>query len=182
MTKYNVTVIVGSLRKESYNLRLAKALQRLGKEHFEVTFAEIGDLPLFSQDLEPNFPAHATRLKNEIKNADGILIVTPEYNRSIPAPLKNAIDWASRPYGQNAFAGKPVALCGTSPGTIGTACAQQHLKPVLGYLDTRLLSQEIYFQFKEGIIDIDGNIADDNTRKFLQSFVNNFADWIGKHK
>src|SRR4051812_21366813 len=112
MSKFNVAIIVGSLRKESINLKLAKALAKLGKDKFDVQFVQIGDLPLYNQDLEANFPEQATRLKNEIKNADAVLIVTPEFNRAMPGPLKNAIDWASRPYGANSFAGKPAAICG----------------------------------------------------------------------
>jgi chromate reductase len=170
------------LRKDSYNLKLGKALAKLGSDTFDAQFLQIGDLPLYNQDLEAEFPEQATRLKQEIRDADAVLFVTPEYNRDIPGVLKNAIDWCSRPYGQNAFAGKPVAICGASPGAIGTACAQQNLRSILGYLDTILLGQpEVYFQFKEGIIDDEGNIDNDNTRKFLQGFVDKFALWIERH-
>ena len=143
---------------------------------------QIGDLPLYNQDLEAQFPEQATRLKNEIRGADAVLFITPEYNRGVPGPLKNAIDWCSRPYGQNAFAGKPGAICGASPGAIGTACAQQNLKAMLNYLDVNLMGQpEVYFQFKEGVIDGEGTISSDNTEKFLQGFVNKFALWIERH-
>jgi len=179
MSKYIVAVIVGSLRKESFNLKLAKALAALGKDKLDMRILQIGDLPLFSQDLEPSFPAQATRLKNEILAADAVLFVTPEYNRSIPGVLKNAIDWASRPYGQNAFAGKPAAMCGTSPGAAGTACAQQHLKAILGYLDVTLMGQpEVYLQFKDGLIDDNGTVTNEGTQKFLKGFVDKFAVWI----
>lgn len=182
MAKYKVAVIVGSLRKESFNLRLGKALAKLGSEKFDTQFLNIGDLPLFNQDLEADFPKQANRLKDEIHNADAVLFITPEYNRSIPGVLKNAMDWASRPYGQNAFAGKPAAICGTSPGAIGTACAQQHLRAILGYLDVIQMGQpEMYIQFKEGMIDQDGAVKNDDTRKFLQGFVDKFAMWIDNH-
>ena len=182
MAKLKVAVLVGSLRKDSMNKKLGKALARLGADRFEAQFLEIGDLPLYNQDLEADFPKTAQRLKDEIKAADAVLIVTPEYNRSMPGPLKNAIDWASRPYGTNSFAGKPAAICGASPGAIGTACAQHNLRPTLGYLDVILLSQpEVYFQFKEGLIDAEGNISDPETQKFLQGFVDKFATWIERH-
>lgn len=182
MTRFKVAALVGSLRKESSNLRLAKAIGALGKSRFDLDILEIGDLPLYNQDLEANFPAQATRLKTQIQKADALLFVTPEFNRSIPGPLKNAIDWASRPYGASAFKGKPAAICGASPGALGTACAQQALRPVLGYLDTALMGQpEVYFQFKENAIDTQGTVSDDQTRKFLQSFVDTYIDWIDRH-
>lgn len=182
MAKFKVAVIVGSLRKDSMNLKLGKALAKLGQDTFEAKFLAIGDLPLFNQDLEADFPVSATRLKNDIMAADAVLFVTPEYNRSMPGPLKNAIDWCSRPYGKNAFAGKPAAICGASPGAIGTACSQSSLKPVLIYLDTVLMGQpELYLQFTEGLIDNDGNVANENTKKFLQKFADAFGAWIGQH-
>jgi chromate reductase len=182
MTKFNVAVIVGSLRKESFNLKLAKALTNLGKDTIDTKFLQIDDLPLFNQDIESNFPPQATRLKNEITSADAVLFVTPEYNRSVPGPLKNAIDWASRPYGKNAFAGKPAAICGTSQGAIGTACAQHSLRPILGYLDVMLMGPpEVYLQFKDGLIDNEGTISDANTKKFLQGFIDKYIDWVEQH-
>lgn len=182
MAKFNVAVIVGSLRKDSMNLKLGKALAKLGQDKFEAKFLQIGDLPLFNQDLEANFPESATRLKNDILAADAVLFVTPEYNRSMPGVLKNAIDWCSRPYGKNAFAGKPAAMCGASPGAIGTACAQNALKPTLNYLDIALMGQpELYLHFTEGLIDGEGNVSNENTKKFLQKFVDTFALWIEQH-
>ena len=182
MAKFNVAVIVGSLRKDSMNLKLGKALAKLGQDRFEAKFLQIGDLPLFNQDLEANFPESATRLKNDILAADAVLFVTPEYNRSMPGVLKNAIDWCSRPYGKNAFAGKPAAICGASPGAIGTACAQNALKPTLNYLDIALMGQpELYLHFTEGLIDGEGNVSNENTKKFLQKFVDTFALWIEQH-
>lgn len=181
MTKFKVAVIVGSMRKDSINLKLGKALVKLGQDKFEAKFVSI-DLPLFNQDLEANFPEAATRLKNDISAADAVLLVTPEYNRSMPGPLKNAIDWCSRPYGKNSFAGKPAAICGASPGAIGTACSQASLKSTLSYLDTKLMGQpELYLHFTDGLIDADGNVSNENTQKFLQKFVNSFAAWVEQH-
>lgn len=182
MTKFKVAVIVGSLRQDSINLKLSKALAKLGRDKFDARFLQIGDLPLFNQDLEANFPEQATRLKNDIASADAILFVTPEYNRSMPGPLKNAIDWCSRPYGKNSFAGKPAAICGASPGAIGTACSQSSLKPILSYLDIALMgSPELYLHFSDGLIDSEGSITNENTEKFLQKFVDAFAVWIAQH-
>lgn len=179
---FTTAIIVGSLRKDSTNLKLAKALAKLGKDKFNAKFVEISDLPLFNQDLEANVPAPVTRMKKEIEGADAVLFVTPEYNRSMPAPLKNAIDWASRPYGKNSFAGKPAAIIGTSPGAIGTACAQHNLRPTLAYLDVILMSQpEAYVQFKDGLIDGEGNINNDGTQKFLQTYVEKFVLWVERH-
>jgi chromate reductase, NAD(P)H dehydrogenase (quinone) len=183
MAKPTVAIIVGSLRKDSMNLKLAKALAKMGKDTFEAKFLEYGDLPLFSQDLEADVPDTVVRFKKEIEAADGILFVTPEYNRGMPGPLKNAIDWASRPYGKNSFAGKPAGLCGASPGAIGTALSQANLKPVLSYLEMTLMGQpELYLQFKDGMIDADGNVPDEKTQKFLQGYADKFATWIEQHK
>ena len=182
MAKFKVAVIVGSLRKDSMNLKLGKALTKLGQDKFEAKFLQIGDLPLFNQDLEANFPEQATRLKNDITSADAILFVTPEYNRGVPGPLKNAIDWCSRPYGKNAFDGKAAAICGASPGAIGTACSQSSLKPTLSYLNLALMGQpELYLHFTDGLIDGEGNVTNENTKKFLQKFVDSFAAWIAQH-
>jgi chromate reductase len=182
MAKTKVAVIVGSLRKDSMNLKLGKAIAKLGVGKFDTQFVQIGDLPLFSQDLENPMPAPVARLKKEIESADAVLFITPEYNRGMPGPLKNAIDWASRPYGKNSFAGKPGALCGASPGAIGTACSQHNLRPTLDYLDVIVMGQpEVYFQFKEGIIDADGNVTSDNTKQFLQKFVDTFAAFVERH-
>jgi chromate reductase len=182
MAKFTTAVIVGSLRKDSYNLKLAKAITKLGAARFDAQFIQIGDFPLFSQDLEANVPSPVTRVKGEIEKADAVLIVTPEYNRGIPGPLKNAIDWISRPYGKNSLAGKPAAICGASPGAIGTACAQSNFKSTLSYLDVLLMgSPEVYFQFKEGLIDADGNITNEDSKKFLQKFTDKFVLWSERH-
>ncbi len=182
MTRFSVSALVGSLRKESCNLRLARAIAALGKDRFDVRVLEIGDLPLYNQDIENPLPASVARLKAEIQGADALLFVTPEFNRSIPGPLKNAIDWASRPYGASAFAGKPGAVCGTSPGPIGTACAQQALRPVLGHLDVALMGQpEMYFQFKGNAIDAHGAVSEDSARTVLKGFVDRYAQWVERH-
>jgi chromate reductase len=182
MSEFNVAVIVGSLRKDSNNLKLGKALAKLGAGKFRTSMIQIGDLPLFNEDLEKDMPAPVARMKKEIESADAVLFVTPEYNRSMPGVLKNAIDWASRPYGKNSFAGKPAAICGTSPGAIGTACSQHNLRPALAYLDMILMGQpELYLQFKEGLIDADGNITNEGTQKFLQGFVDKFSGWSARH-
>lgn len=174
-----IAVIVGSIRRDSINRKLAEALAKLAKPKAEFAILKIDDLPLFSQDLELSPPASVTRLKSEIEAADGVLIVTPEYNRSIPGVLKNAIDWASRPYGKNSFNGKPTAGIGTSMGSVGTAAAQQHLRSILAYLNVELMGQpEGYIAYKQGLVDDAGNITDDGTRKFLQGYVDAFADWI----
>lgn len=177
-----IAVIVGSIRRDSINRKLAEALAGLAGPKLEFTYVKIDDLPLFSQDLEPNPPAAVTRIKGQIDAADGVLIVTPEYNRSIPGVLKNAIDWASRPYGKNSFNGKPTAGIGTSGGAIGTAAAQQHLRSILAYLNVVLMGQpEGYIQFKQGLVDDQHTITDESVRKFLQSYVDAFAAWVDRY-
>ena len=183
MTKLTVAVLVGSLRKDSCNLKLAKAISTLGKDHLDMHILSLADLPLFNQDLESNFPSTATQLKNAVAKADAILFVTPEYNRGVSGVLKNAIDWISRPYGQNSFSKKPGAICGASVGSIGTACAQNALKSTLNYLEIALMGQpEVYLHFKENLIDTEGHISDPGTEKFLQGFTNQFIAWIQQHK
>jgi chromate reductase, NAD(P)H dehydrogenase (quinone) len=179
----SIAVIVGSLRRESLNRKLAQALARLAMPRAELALLKIDDLPLFSEDLEPNPPAAVTRLKREIEAADGVLIVTPEYNRSIPGVLKNAIDWASRPYGKSSFDGKPAAVIGTSMGAVGTALAQQHLRGILSYLNVKLIGQpEGYIVFKPGLIDASGGIAEESVRKYLQGYVDALTSWVERMK
>ncbi len=174
-----IAVLVGSLRKESINRKLARALEKLAAGKLNFDYIEIGDLPLFNQDHEREYPPQAVKMKEQIAASDGVLFVTPEYNRSIPGVLKNAIDIASRPYGHSAFAGKPGAVIGTSAGAIGTALAQQHLRNICAYLDVHLLdAPEAFVQFKEGLVADDGSITVDNTREFLQKFVDRFAEWV----
>ena len=180
MAKFKVAVIVGSNRRESINRRLAQALTKLGADKFAFSFVQIDDLPIYNQDLEAELPKSVARFKSEIAAADGLLFVTPEHNRSIPTVLKNAIDWGARPYGQNSWNGKPAAITGTSPGAIGAAIAQQHLRQVLGNLGVLVMGGEAYVSFKPGLIDADGAIADESARKFLQGFVDQFATLVDR--
>jgi chromate reductase len=180
MAKFKVAVIVGSNRRESVNRKLAQALARLGADKFVFSLVQIDDLPLYNQDLEAELPKSVVRFKSEVAAADGLLFVTPEHNRSIPTVLKNAIDWGARPYGQNSWNGKPAAITGTSPGALGTAVAQQHLRQVLGNLGVLVMGGEAYVGFKPGLIDADGAVADESTRKFLQGFVDQFATLVGR--
>ncbi|MBZ5710036.1 NADPH-dependent FMN reductase [Nannocystis pusilla] len=181
MSRYNIAVLVGSLRRESFNRRLATAIAGLAPPEFTFKQLEIGDLPLYNQDDDADQPAPVKRLKAEIQAASGLLFVTPEYNRSIPGVLKNAIDHASRPYGQSAFTGKSAGVIGVSPGAIGTAVAQQHLRGVLAYLDVATLGQpEAFIQAKEGLFDEAGQIGP-GSRKFLQNWMDRYVAWIRRH-
>ncbi|MDC0666266.1 NADPH-dependent FMN reductase [Nannocystis radixulma] len=181
MSRYNIAVLVGSLRKESFNRRLATAIARLAPAEFTFKQLEIGDLPLYNQDDDAHQAAPVKRLKAEIQAANGLLFVTPEYNRSIPGVLKNAIDHASRPYGQSAFAGKSAGVIGVSVGAIGTAIAQQHLRGVLAYLDVATLGQpEAFIQAKEGLFDEAGQIGP-GSREFLQKWMDRYVAWIRHH-
>jgi chromate reductase len=179
MSQLKIAVFVGSLRKDSFNRRLARAVEKLAPAEFTFNHVRIDDLPLYSQDFDAAYPAVASRLKKEVESADGLLFVTPEYNRSIPGVLKNAIDIASRPWGTNSFAGKPGAVIGASIGAGGTALAQQHLRNVLAYLDVPVLGQpEVFIHFKDELIADDGTISNDGSRKFLQGFVDSYVAWI----
>ena len=178
MTKPHIAVVVGSNRRDSINRKLAQALAKLGASQFDAHFVRIDDLPLYNQDLEAQLPAEVVRFKNELAAADGVLIVTPEHNRSMPTVLKNAIDWGARPYGKNSWAGKPAFITGTSPGAIGSALAQQHLRNVLVSLGVFLLGGEAYVTFKPNLIDEHGNIGDESTKAFLQGFVDRFATLV----
>lgn len=174
-----IAVVVGSLRKDSFNRQLAHAVVSLMPDDFSFDFLDIGTLPLYSQDYDADFPDVARQFKQQIEQADGLLFVTPEYNRSIPGVLKNAIDWGSRPWGKNAWGGKPGAVLGTSPGAIGTALSQQHLRNVLAYLDVALLGQpEMFIKHDAEKIAADGAILNDDTRKFLQLFVDRYTAWV----
>ncbi|MGP0089286.1 MAG: NADPH-dependent FMN reductase [Xanthobacteraceae bacterium] len=180
MAKFKVAVIVGSNRRESLNRALAQALAKLGADQFTFSFVQIDDLPLYNQDHETQLPERVARFKSEIAAADGLLFVTPEHNRSIPAVLKNAVDWGARPYGKNSWNGKPAAITGASPGAIGTAVAQQHLRHILGVLGALVMGGEAYISFKPGLIDASGVITDESTRKFLQNFVDQFAALVAR--
>ena len=181
MSQYQIAVITGSLRRESFNRQLANGLIKLAPSNFSFKHLEIGDLPLYNQDDDANQADAVKRLKAEITEAQGLLFVTPEYNRSVPGVLKNAIDHASRPYGQNAFAGKPAGVIGASVGSIGTALAQQHLRNTLAYLDVPTLGQpEAFIHVKEGLFDQGGNIGPDS-KEFLQAWMNAYLAWVEKH-
>ena len=176
---YSVGYFVGSLSSTSINRRLAQALVKLGNP--EATFTEIGigDLPLYSPDFDANYPPEGQALKDAIAASDALLFVTPEYNRSIPGALKNAIDWASRPWGQNSFDHKPVGIIGASIGAIGTALAQQSLRAVLAFCNARqMTAPEAYIQFADDLIDDDGTITNDGTREFLQAYMDDFHEHV----
>ncbi len=179
---YRIAVLVGSLRRDSFNRHLAQALVKLAPAQFEFAPVGISDLPLFNQDDEGHPSEPVRRFKTEIAQAQGVLFVTPEYNRSIPGVLKNAIDQGSRPYGQSVWGDKPAGVIGISVGAIGTALAQQHLRTVLAYLDMPTLGQpEMFLQNKPGFFNADGSLGNDDTRQFLQKFVERFADWVKHH-
>ena len=181
MAHHTIAVVVGSLRKESINKKLALALEKLFPADFSLTHVRIDDLPLYNQDDDGQQCAQVIRLKSEIAAAQGVLFVTPEYNRSVPGVLKNAIDHASRPYGQSAWNGKPAGVIGTSGGPIGTALAQQHLRNILAYLNMPTLGQpEAFIQTKEGLYDEAGNIGE-ASRKFLQGWVDAYVAWVKQH-
>ena len=183
MSQYQIAVVVGSLRRDSINRALANALARLATPEFSFKQLEIGDLPLYNQDDDPNPAASVRRLKAEISACSGLLFVTPEYNRSIPGVLKNALDHASRPYGENSWAGRPAGVIGASLGTIGTALAQQHLRNVLAYLDVPTLAQpEAFLQIRDGFFDAAGDFASEGTRKFLQSWMDRYLAWVKDHR
>lgn len=180
MSQYSIAVVVGSLRKDSFNRKLADAIIKLAPSEFTFNYLNIGDLPLYNQDDDDNPPETVVRLKKEIAAAQGLLFFTPEYNRSIPGVLKNALDHASRPYGENAWAGKPAGIVGVSIGAIGTAVAQQHLRTILSYLDVPTLCQpEVYLQNKNSLFDDAGNIGADS-KDFLQGWIDQYVAWIKK--
>jgi len=180
---FKVAVIVGSLRKDSFNRKLALALDKLQHPDLKLSLLKIDDIPLYNQDLDNDLPNAVVRFKKEIKEADAVLFVTPEYNRSIPGVLKNIIDWGTRPYGANVWAKKIMAAIGTSPGAIGTAVAQSHLRSIMVSIDAIYFGQpEVYLVYKEGLIDKDFSIAVEGTRNFLQGFLDRFAKEIANCK
>ena len=175
MSEFKVGYLVGSLAKASINRKLAKALIRLAPEGMSFEEIGFGDLPLYSYDHDADYPPVATAFKSAVEASDALLIVTPEYNRSIPGALKNAIDWGSRPWGKNSFARKPTAVIGTSPGAIGTAVGQQHLRSILGFLNApQMNTVEGYIQFTPGLITDDGEVTVDATREFLTRYMAEF--------
>lgn len=181
MNNYQIAVLVGSLRKDSFNRKLATAMAKLAPPEFLLKQASIGDLPLYNQDDDANQAESVKRLKALISGSQGLLFITPEYNRSLPGVLKNAIDHASRPYGQNAWAGKPAGVLGASVGSIGTALAQQHLRNVLAYLDVPTMGQpEAFIHVKDDLFDGQGNIGP-ASREFLQNWMDQYVAWVKKH-
>jgi chromate reductase len=175
-----IGIIIGSLRAGSFNRQLADAVRKLAGDRFLFEVIGIGDLPLYNQDDDAAFPAACVRFKQQIEACDALLFVTPEYNRSIPGVLKNAIDIGTRPGGSNAFAGKRAAIIGTSPGAHGTVSSQQHLRNVLAAVDLAVLPQpEIAVQFREGLVDAAGDIVDERLHKRLVLFLERFAAWLG---
>jgi chromate reductase, NAD(P)H dehydrogenase (quinone) len=181
MTTYKVGYFVGSLSSKSINRILSKALIRLAPEDLEFSEIPIDNLPLYSPDYDENYPPEATALKEAIDRADAVLFVTPEYNRSIPGALKNAIDWASRPWGKNSFHHIPAAVIGTSIGPIGTAVGQQSLRAVLSFCNARqMTSPEAYIRYSPEIFTADGEVTDDATAAFLSNFMTEFRDHLAR--
>lgn len=176
----NIAVIVGSLRKDSVNRKAALALARMAPAHVTLNITEIGDLPLYDEDVEAaGTPAPWTRLREEVSASDAVLFVTPEYNRSVPGALKNAIDVGSRPYGKSAWAGKPAAIMSLSPGALGAFGANHHLRQSLVFLDMPILQQpEAYVGNAYALFDEAGNIVNEGTGKFFQTFLDAFIGWI----
>jgi len=180
MSTYHIAVIVGSLRKDSFNRQLADAIVRLAPSNFSFKQVEIGDLPLYNQDDDSDPAESVKSMKLDLKAAQGFLFVTPEYNRSIPGVLKNAIDHASRPYGQSIWAGKPAGISGASIGLLGTALAQEHLRNILAHLDVPTLGQpEAFIQVKDGLFDEEGNIGS-ASKHFLQKWMDCYVEWVKK--
>jgi chromate reductase, NAD(P)H dehydrogenase (quinone) len=178
---YKVGYLVGSLATKSINRLLARALERVAPPELTLSEVPFKDLPLYSYDFDANYPPVATAFKGAIAAVDAVLFVTPEYNRSIPGGLKNAIDWASRPYGHNAFTRKPSAVIGTSPGKIGTAVGQQHLRSILAFCNSPQMNAiEAYIQFEPGLIAEDGRVTKPDVEEFLRKYMQEFAGFIGR--
>lgn len=179
MADFKVGYFVGSLAKGSINRKLAKALVRLAPADLQMQEIRFGDLPLYSYDYDADYPPVAREFKASIAAVDAVLFITPEYNRSIPGGLKNAIDWASRPYGENSFTRKPSAIIGTSPGAIGTAVGQQHLKSILSFCNAPMMNAvEAYIQFKPDLISDEGEVSVESTETFLRNYMSEFRDFI----
>lgn len=176
---YNLIAVSGSLREKSLNTQLAQAIKELAPAGTNVEVVSIADVPLYNQDQDSAFPAGAQAFKDKVRAADGVIIVTPEYNRSIPGVLKNAIDWASRPYGDNAFTGKPVFVTGATAGPVGTALAQYDVKKVMLFSDARLLAQpESFVGGADKKFDENGALTDEDTRTHLQNALATFVKFI----
>lgn len=177
---WKVGVIVGSNRRESINRKLAQAIERLAPPTLSFEDIRIDDLPMYNGDLEAARPDVVHRFTAAVNACDAVLVVMPEHNRSLPAVLKNAIDWGSKPMDKNVWRDKPAAITGTSPGAIGTAVGQQHLRQMLGILGATVMGGEAYISFKPNMLDADGGIADDTTRAFVQAYIERFAVLVGK--
>ena len=179
MATFTVGYFVGSLAKASINRKLAVALTRLAPREMHMQEIPIGNLPLYSYDYDKNYPPEARALKDAIAHVDAVLFVTPEYNRSIPGALKNAIDWASRPWGENSCARKRSAVIGTSPGKIGTAVGQQHVRSIMAFCNSPMFNAiEAYIEFTPGLITDEGEVTVDSTRDFLATYMNEFHAYI----
>lgn len=182
MSQYQIALLVGSLRRDSFNRKLADGLVALAPPELSFKRVRIDDLPHYNQDDDADPADSVKRLKAEIEASQGLLFVTPEYNRSVPGVLKNAIDHASRPYGQSVWEGKPAGVVGASVGAPGTAMAQQHLRNMLAYLDAPTLGQpEVFIHVKDGLFDQDGKIASADTKEFLQGWMDRYVAWVKKH-
>jgi chromate reductase len=181
MSGHRIGYIVGSLSTESINRTLAEALIRLAPKHLEFVEIPIGDLPLYNRDFDTDYPPEGRALKDAIAAVDAVLFVTPEYNRGIPGCLKNAIDWASRPYGTNSFAHKPSAVIGASPGKIGTAVGQQSLRSALTFCNSpQMTAPEAYIQVTPGLITDDGDVIEASTEQFLRDYMDAFAAFVAR--
>lgn len=180
MTTYNVAVIVGSQAKDSINRKLAQALTQLAPEALKFSFVDISALPMYNRDLEGARPVSVNQFTDTLSKAQAMLIVTPEHNRSIPAVLKNAIDWGSKPMDKNVWRDKPVAITGTSPGAIGTAVGQQHLRQIMGILGSSVMGGEAYVSFKPDMLDENHNVVNEDTRNFLRAYIEKFAEFTRK--
>lgn len=180
-TPRNVAVLVGSLRKESLNLKLAKALIDMAPETLKLSVVDIGGLPLFNEDWEAAPPPSVTQFKQKISAADAVLFITPEYNRSVPGVLKNAIDVGSRPYGHSAWNGKPGAVISASPGAIGGYGANHHLRQSMVFLNVPLLPHEAYLGGVDKVFDAGGQLSNDSTRDFLGKFLHTYSAWVERH-
>ena len=179
MDTFTVGYFVGSLSTQSINRLLSKALVRLAPSQLEMEEIPYKDLPLYNRDYDADYPPEGIALKDAIRRVDAILFITPEYNRSIPGALKNAIDWASRPYGQNSLERKPSAVIGASTGKIGTAVGQQHLRSILGFCNSpQMNAPEAYIQFTQGLVTEDGTVTDPKTEEFLKKFMTEFARFL----
>jgi chromate reductase len=179
---YDIAVLVGSLRKESFNRKVANALIELAPSSLKPSIVEIRDLPLYDQDVDANPPAPWAQFRARIKAADGVLFVTPEYNRSVPAALKNAIDVGSRPYGQSVWYGKPAGIVSASPSAIGAFGANHHLRQSLVFLNMPAMQQpEAYIGGADKLFDASGKLVNESTRKFLQDYMQAFAAWVARH-